>query len=103
MSRPGYLLLRRSGGLFGVASAAVLSLSRRGDCYRIEIAACGLFADEVVGVVDDLDVRPLSPLVRRYWPEPAGGWALHAGAPLVVVDPYRPPQTLRQGGPPDGE
>ena len=97
MSRPGYLLLRRSGGLFGVASAAVLGLSRQGAAYRVEVAGHGLFADEVVGVVEDLDVRPLAPLVRRYWPEAAGGWAVHAGSPVVVVDPCRPPRALAEG------
>jgi len=105
VSRQGYLLLRRLGGLFGVASADVLTLSRRGASYRVEIAesASGLFADEVVGVVADLDVRPLAPLVRRFWPEPAGGWAIHAGAPVVVVDPRRPPRALKEGDLPDGE
>jgi hypothetical protein len=103
MNRSGYLLLRRSGGLFGVASADVLSLSRQGASYRVEIAACGLLADEVVGVVEDLDVRPLTPLARHYWPEAADGWAIHAGSPLVVVDPRRPPQTLQEGDPPDGQ
>jgi hypothetical protein len=111
----GYLLLRRLGGLFGVASAKVLALSRRGAFYRVEIAPIAhvadtpagaggvLLADEVVGVVADLDVRPLAPLVRRFWPEPAAGWAIHAGDPVVVVDPCRPPRALAEGDVPDGE
>jgi hypothetical protein len=103
MSRPGYLLLRRSGALFGVASAAVLGLSRQGAAYRVEVAEHGLLADEVVGVVEDLDVRPLAPLVSRYWPEASGGWAVHAGAPVVVVDPCRPPRALAEGEAVDGE
>ncbi len=95
MSGAGYLLLRRDGGLFGVASADVLGLSRRGPDYRVEVsslagAGSGLLADEVLGV-EKLDVRPLGRLVRRYWPEAAGGWAVHAGAPVIVVDPLRPP------------
>jgi hypothetical protein len=56
----------------------------------------GLLADEVVGMIEKLDVRPLGPLVRRYWPEAAGGWAIHAGTPVVVVDPLRPPRVLRE-------
>jgi len=109
VSREGYLLLRRAGGLFGVASAAVLTLTRRGASYRVEIAGApaggsgGLFADEVVGVVADLDVQPLASLVRRFWPEAAGGWAIHAGIPVVVVDPRRPPRALEQGDPLDGD
>jgi hypothetical protein len=101
VSRPGYLLLRRSGGLFGVASATVLGLSRRGVAYRVEVAEHDLLADEVVGVVENLDVRPLAALVRRYWPEATGGWAVgwavYAGAPVVVVDPGRPPRALAEG------
>jgi hypothetical protein len=107
MSGAGYLLLRRDGGLFGVASADVLGLSRRGADYRVEMGERGLFADEVVGVIEKLDVRPLGRLVRRYWPESAGGWAIHAGAPVVVIDPLRPPLALAQksveGEIPDGE
>jgi hypothetical protein len=108
MSGAGYLLLRRGGGLFGVASADVRGLSRRGLDYRVEIADAGnsLLADEVLGV-ETLDVRPLGRLVRRYWPETAGGWAIHAGAPVVVVDPLRPPLVfaakLAEGEIQDGE
>jgi hypothetical protein len=108
MSGAGYLLFRRDGGLFGVASAAVRGLSRRGLDYRVEIADAGnsLLADEVLGV-ETLDVRPLGRLVSRYWPETAGGWAIHAGAPVVVVDPLRPPLVfaakLAEGEIQDGE
>jgi hypothetical protein len=114
MNGEGYLLLRREGGLFGVASADVRRLSRRGLDYRLETAAGpegGLLADEVVGMVERLRVRPVGPLLRRYWPESAGGWAIHAGTPVLVVDPLRPPQVLREkrvealvaGGIVDGE
>ncbi len=105
--RQGYLLLRRAGGLFGVASADVLGLSRREGTYRVEVAERGLFADEVVGVVESLDVRPLGLLVRRYWPESsegrAIGWAIHGGKPVVVVDARRPPRALTEGERSDGE
>jgi hypothetical protein len=108
VSHQGYLLLRRAGALFGVASAAVRTLERQGAVYRVTIGqeaigqvgiggntgAEGLLADEVLGVVEDLEVRPLSALVRRYWAEAAGGWAVHAGAPVVVVDLGRPPRAL---------
>lgn len=97
MNGQGYLLLRRAGGLFGVASAAVRGLSRQGTAFRVEVALSPLLADEVVGVVESLDVQPLSPSVRRYWPEPAGGWAVHRGVPVVVVDPDRPPRAISEG------
>ncbi|HTQ78360.1 MAG TPA: hypothetical protein VMM92_00075 [Thermoanaerobaculia bacterium] len=103
MSRQGYLLLRRAGGLFGVASAEVRGLERRGAIYRIEVDDRHLLADEVVGVIDQLEVRPLAPLAHRFWPEPAYGWAVHAGAPVVVVDPHRPPVALEEGELADGE
>jgi hypothetical protein len=110
-SSRGYLLLRREGGLFGVASADVLGLSRRGGTYRVEVAERGLLADEVVGVVENLDVRPLGLLVRRYWPEASDGgagggaigWAVHGGKPVVVVDSRRPPRALSAGGSEDAE
>jgi hypothetical protein len=95
----GYLLLRRAGGLFGVASRAVRGLTRSGGAFRIEVEAGvpDLLADEVVGVVEALDIRPVAPLVRRFWPEPADGWAVHGGSPVVVVDPRRPPRALAEG------
>jgi len=103
VSGSGYLLLRRGGGLFGVASADVLGLSRPNGCFRVETRTGGLTADEVVGVAAELDVSPVAPLVRRFWPEAADGWAIHAGAPVVVVDPRRPPTALAGGGSRDGE
>lgn len=103
MSRQGYLLLRRGGGLFGVANADVVGLSRRGALYRIEIRRGRLLADEVVGVVEDLDVRPMTPIARLYWAEPVSGWAVHAGAPVVVVDSARLPHALEEGEPLYGE
>jgi len=33
--------------------------------------------------------------VRRFWPDVAGGLAVHAEAPLVIVDPQRPPRALQ--------
>jgi hypothetical protein len=97
MSRQGYLLLRRAGGLFGVANADVVGLSRRGGIYRIEVRQGGLLADEVVGVVEDLDVHPMAPIVGLYWAEPVSGWAVHAGSPVVVVDSGRLPHALEEG------
>jgi len=97
----GFLLLRRGGGLWGIANAAVDGLARHGVDYRITIGGSGgngggdLVADEILGVVEDLRVWPLAPAVSRFWPEAAAGLALHGREPVVVVDPGRPPAALR--------
>jgi hypothetical protein len=93
----GFLLLRRGGGLWGIANAAVDGLARRGEGFCIAVHGDGgeLVADEVVGVVEDLPVRPVAPLVRRFWPEPLAGLAVHGRLPVVVVDPAHLPAILR--------
>lgn len=93
--RKGFLLLRRGGGLWGIASSAVDSLSRRDGAYRIGVGENAILADEIVGVVDDLPVRPSAGVLGRFWGEPAAGLAIHGELPLVVVDPRRPPGALR--------
>jgi hypothetical protein len=93
-TRRGFLLLRRAGGLWGVANGAVLGLARWGADFRIAVDGGALIADEILGVVEDLVVRPMAPVVGRFWPEASAGWAVHAETPLVVVDPSRPPSAL---------
>ena len=95
--RKGFLLLRRGGGLWGIASSAVDSLSRRDGAYRIGVGDNAILADEIVGVVDDLPVRPSAGVLGRFWGEPAAGLAVHGELPLVVVDPRQPPGALRPG------
>ncbi|HEX3527288.1 MAG TPA: hypothetical protein VH988_09495 [Thermoanaerobaculia bacterium] len=102
----GYLLMRHGGALWGVENAAVVSLTRGGEGGGRFLVAVGagepagelgidLWIDEIVGVVAELAVRPLTAALRRFWPEAAGGLAVHAEMPLVVVDPRRPPRALR--------
>lgn len=97
----GFLLLRRGGSLWGIANAAVDGLARCGEGFRIAISGNGgdgageLVADEVVGVVEDLSVRPVAPAVRRFLPEPFAGLAVHGQLPVVVVDPACLPAVLR--------
>ncbi|HEX4963739.1 MAG TPA: hypothetical protein VF173_23130 [Thermoanaerobaculia bacterium] len=91
----GYLLLRRGGGLWGIANAAVEGLGRRGTDYRIATGGGDLVADEILGVVEDLRLRPLAPAFARFWPQPAAGLAVYGGEPVVVVDPGHPPAALR--------
>jgi len=102
--RPGFLLLRRGGGLWGLANAEVQGIARRGGGFRVATSGGELAADEVLGVAD-LEVRPLAPLLGRFWPEAAAGLAVVGGVggqPLVVLDPRHPPRALRapeeQGG-----
>ena len=94
----GYLLMRRDGALWGVANAAVESLTRGDGGFRVGVGAGELCIDEIVGVVAELPVRPMAAALRRFWPEAAGGLAVHAEQPLVVVDPQRPPRSLRGEG-----
>lgn len=96
MSGRGFLLLRRAGGVWGIASAAVEALARRGADFRITAGGAALVADEILGVVEDLAVRPAAPVIRRFWPEAAAGVAVHGSTPLVVVDPVRPPRALME-------
>lgn len=97
MTGKGYLLVRRGGALWGVDNAAVESLTRGGGegGFRLGVAAGELRVDEIVGVVAQLAVRPVAAAVSRFWPEAAGGLAVHADEPLVVVDARQPPRALR--------
>jgi hypothetical protein len=103
VGKGGYLLMRHGGALWGVENAAVVSLTRGGEGsgrFLVAVGTGDLWIDEIVGVVADLAVRPLTAALCRFWPEAAGGLAVHAEMPLVVVDPQRPPRVLR-GAVPD--
>ena len=93
----GFLLVRAAGGVWGIANADVDGLAARGTGYRI--SACGevLAADEILGVVEGLSVRPAAPVLRRYWSELPAGLAVYGRLPVVVVDPRYPPAALRLG------
>lgn len=101
-----YLLLRGGGLVWCVANGAVEGLTRRAGGFRVKVAGGALAVDEVLGVAEGVRVRPLAGVVRRFWPEPAGGLAVHGRVPLVVIDPGRLPSPLQiqeEGGPADGE
>jgi hypothetical protein len=91
----GFLLVRRGGVLWGISNGAVQGLTRNGACFRLAVGGAELGVDEVVGVVPELTVRPVAGALRRFWPDLAGGLAVHAEAPLVIVDPQKPPRALR--------
>lgn len=101
MSHGRLLILRRGGHLWGVDHGAVHSVERGGETregHRVRVGPDGgyeIAADHVVGVADDLEVRPAGAVMDRYWSEPAGGLAVLGTTPLVVVDAERPPSFLR--------
>jgi len=91
----GYLLVRRDGVLWGVSNGAVEKLTRHGARFRLAVGGAELGVDEVVGVVPELAVWPVAGALLRFWPDVAGGLAVHAQAPLLIVDPLQPPRALR--------
>jgi hypothetical protein len=93
----GFLLVRRDGVLWGVSNGAVEGISRHGACFLLAVGGTELGVDEVVGVVPELAVWPVASALRRFWSDVAGGMAVHAEAPLLIVDPLRPPRALRLG------
>lgn len=93
----GFLLMRRAGGVWGIANEAVDGLRREGDGYRIAVGAETLAADEIVAVVETLRVRPAAPALLRFWPDAAAGMAVHGGLPVLVMDPRRLPAALLCG------
>lgn len=95
---PGYLLLRRAGGVWGIANADVERLARDDEGYRIVVAHGEIAADAILGVVENLRVRPPALVLRRFWPEAPAGVAVYGDVPVVVVDPSRLPDVLRLDG-----
>ena len=98
MSLPGaggILLLRRAGGVWGIASSDVEGLGVEEDGYRITAGGERIFADSILGVVVDLPVHPPAPVLLRFWPEMVTGLAVYERTPVVVVDPRHPPAILR--------
>jgi hypothetical protein len=102
--RRGYLLLRRRGGVWGIANARVTSLARHdreargkgaGAAYRVGTEAEPLAADEILGVAAELEVRAPALAVARWWPEGSDGCAVWGGLPVALVDPRHPPHALR--------
>jgi hypothetical protein len=99
----GFLLLRRAGGVWGIANAAVGGLARKNGGYRIVVGEAAITADEILGVVEDLRVRPAAPVMRRFWPEAQDGVAVYGELPVVVVDPRHPPAALLDADADEGE
>lgn len=103
MSQASYLLFHQGGGLWGIDSGQVVRIGPGGDALRVELApganpgAAGpvaLSADRVEGVVAGLAVRPMSSALRTFWPEAGAGVAVHAGRPVILLDPLHLPLPL---------
>ncbi len=94
MSEATILLLRRGGTLWGVPGEQVRGLDASAGVVRVALRSMSLLADEVLGLVRDLEIRPAGATVHRYWQERCRGLAIHGGLPLVVVDADHPPRAL---------
>jgi hypothetical protein len=91
----GFLLMRRAGGLWGIANSTVEGLAVEEGGYKISASGEALFADEILGVVMNLRVHPPAPVLRRFWSEAVTGLAVYGRVPVVMVDPRYPPEILR--------
>ena len=98
MSGGAYLLLRHGGSVWALASAAVGAVRGSGGTVRVASPSGELHADEVLGFARGLEVRRPGALVTRLWPGRCVGLAVHAGVPVVVIDPEAPPPALRGEG-----
>ncbi|MEW6338698.1 MAG: hypothetical protein ACOY3Y_06020 [Acidobacteriota bacterium] len=95
MSGAGLLLLRGGGCLWGVPDEEVERLEGERDRVTLRLRRGSLIAEAVLGVARAVRIHPAGASLRRFWPEPCGGLAVHDGRPLVVVDVARPPRALR--------
>jgi len=98
VSAGDYLIWRRSGIAWALPEDAVTLVD--GNRGRATITSAGreLRADEIIGFARQLAVRRPGPLVDRLLPQRCVGLAVHAGTPVVVVDPASPPIALRNQG-----
>lgn len=90
----GFLIVRRSGALWGLNADQVATIERRDAAAReggggaLEVRFAGgrrLAVDAVVILAAELAVRPLSARLRHFLPAGAAGLALLAGEPLVLL------------------
>lgn len=89
------LVLRKDGAAYAIAASSVRALARRRGLVLVSTAEETLTADEVVGLDAAATVKPAGAAVRRFWRQPLLGLAMACSVPVVVLDPRRPPRTLR--------
>jgi hypothetical protein len=98
VSRLDCLVVRRGGSTWGLPEAGVRGVARDAGGLRIHATGGSLIADDVVGLARGLEVRAAGAVIRALWGERCVGLALHAGVPMVVIDPEDPPRSLRTEG-----
>lgn len=105
-----YLVIRRRGSLWGVPNERVEAVFSALEGFRVRLTeddggTTDLAADEVVGLSEELAVRPPLAVLTRYWSERPAGCGVLAGAPILVLDPRRTPRWLEfsEGGQTDVE
>jgi hypothetical protein len=94
----GYLLLRRGAGVWALSDRAVAAVRGSATGVTVTTPHAELVADEVLGIARDLAVSAPGSLLKRLWPTRCAGLAVHAGLPVVVIDPESPPPALRREG-----
>ena len=94
----GFVVLRRSGGVWALPDGAVLAIGRRGAGLRLETTGRALLADEVIALAQPFAVRRTGGVLAALWRQPCAGVAVFAGTPVVVIDPLAPPQALLEEG-----
>lgn len=88
----GFLVVRRNGTLWGLPAEAVAGIERvvnaprDTQAYQVRLADGGSLAVEaVLTLAEELPVRPLSTLLRRFLPPGSSGLALHGGEPILLL------------------
>lgn len=81
-----FVVLRRSGALWGLPAAAVVAVERGGERLRVRLATgAELDAESVVALADRLEIRRIPRSLRGRLPAGTRGLALHRGEPLLVL------------------
>jgi hypothetical protein len=87
----GFLIVRRSGALWGLPAEGVATIERTGGAngagdFEVCFAAGHRLAvDSVLTLAGELRTRPVSARLRHFLPPGAAGLAILAGEPLVLM------------------
>jgi len=94
----GFLLWRRFGALWALPAFAVQAVVK-GANPVIRAGEAEFFADEILGVVEELAVQKPGKVFGRFWPHPCLGLAVVASQALVVLAPGAPAELFAKGEP----
>jgi len=93
-----FVVVRRSGSLWGLPAEAVAAIESGEGHLRIRFAAGGaLEVDTLVGLARHLDVRRAPRAISRWLPEHTVGLAIHQGEPVLVADGAPSQRTKERG------